>query len=186
MLNKLLGVCKSDRCLVNGCLTCDIAGPNSCDECIAGYKFNRETGLCEDTVCKVELCEDCSFDITSCERCREGFYFDLEEERCLDLSCKIKQCDKCERNPKECEQCAKNYWLDKDLNQCIDATCLIDKCAKCDKNGPSTCDSCDVGYFLSNGRCVDCDPFPESVHCKSCTSQTQCTDCAIGYRLENG
>jgi len=69
---------------------CKFAGPQSCDLCIDGFKFDRETGICEDVRCRIDKCEDCSLSgISSCDKCAEGFYYDTVDLVCHDFTCKV-------------------------------------------------------------------------------------------------
>ena len=72
-----------------------------------GYEFNRAIGECEDTICKLANCLDCSISgVEECDLCAPEHYFDYETGICDTLTCKIDNCDKCVKNPKKCEQCA--------------------------------------------------------------------------------
>lgn len=46
--------------------------------CPVNFRFNAETGDCDDTVCKKTNCEVCeqSGIHDGCDRCTDGYYFD--------------------------------------------------------------------------------------------------------------
>lgn len=57
--------------------------------------------------------------------------------------------------------------------------CQPSSCANCD--GDSTiCQICNNGYYLSGGRCYNCQS-----NCLTCLSNTQCSTCTPGTYLQN-
>ena len=48
------------NCEVENCASCKDSGINGCDKCDVGYLFSTETNKCEDSICRVRHCEDCS------------------------------------------------------------------------------------------------------------------------------
>lgn len=137
---------------MSNCAECTVQGPQICDKCDENYwlveslgaaqqckstqcelnfKFNTETGECEDTVCKKSNCLECQVSgiYDGCDRCKDGFFFDQLFEECKrDGTCNVERCAKCETDPAVCEQCTTGFWLDIQSNQCLDGTCQVQNC----------------------------------------------------------
>lgn len=61
----------------------------------------------------------------------------------------------------------------------IECTACTANCGKCMITDLSNCTSCKIGYYLSDGTCLEC---PDG--CKTCTSATRCLSCNNSYTLE--
>ena len=81
--------------------------------CEAGFRFELETGLCIDTVCKVDNCKNCvESGIQLCDECDAEFLVNTDKTKCdPDTSCRTLFCDKCEASRESCEGCAPGFWL---------------------------------------------------------------------------
>lgn len=98
---------------------------------------------------------------------------------------------------------------------CFCSACPLN-CGFCATQSPTRCASCNAGYFLSNGLCVQCpydhwsaynatqcsscptgksshagapavtSCFPCPANCQSCATTSQCISCMAGYAYSNG
>jgi len=168
------------------CNTCDsgyVLDDHKCPTTCPLYKYEKD-GKC--SRCE-ELCEVCTSD-TNCTKCASPNLLHLgdcvplcpnhyvkhpTEDKCIPCS-DISKCIVCKaENTNECIECESNSVLHDGIckEKCPKGHYLVGTdCKDCSKNCESctdnqSCNICDDGFFLKNGKCVD--------------------DCKDGYRVEN-
>ena len=161
--------CK-DNCFLfnNQCYECNkdcktTSDNCKCDTCEDGYYLKNYQCLHCDSNCKT--CIDLA---TKCLSCEEDSYIDSNQ------SC-AKCCSPCRKcsNAETCITCVDNFFI------------LQNFCYQCNKNCKTTNDNCkcetcnDVGYYLKNYQCLQCDSYSKT--CKD--SSSFCLSCNNGYYL---
>ena len=75
------------------CLSCDVAGPNKCDNCTLGNRLNSTSQTCEPCAPNCKNCDSSGPD--QCDICQDGFY--------ATGSLYIYSCGKCDAWCKTCD-----------------------------------------------------------------------------------
>jgi hypothetical protein len=167
-----------DACIVN-CSTCELVASN-CTSCASPY-FNYN-GSCVNT-CPSGLFQN----VTVCSAC-------------------VLPCATC-NSASSCLSCATSYYTN---NSCVNASlCPVGtfanltalNCDPCAVNCsacslfPTNCTACASPFFNYNGTCVNVCPsgFYKNINvcspcvspCATCTTQTLCLSCSVGYLTNN-
>ena len=218
--------CKTCDSLYDGCLECT---SRKCEKCQSGYGL--QDGVCtkcqkgsygngleacklasvgnyvdrdgesSQTPCPVGQYQD-EIGKYECKTCSAGTYQDLSGQS----GCKICEIDYACSGENNRVQCAVNMGADEGSSFC---SACPNNCSDCQI--PSSCISCDGGYYLYDGSCFIC-PAGYSCNgitqiqcsqgqyspqgslncyncpagCFACTSSTNCTSCQNGYKLSDG
>mmetsp|Transcript_18789 Transcript_18789/g.25477 ORF Transcript_18789/g.25477 Transcript_18789/m.25477 type:complete len:330 (+) Transcript_18789:1862-2851(+) len=188
--------CVDATCQVDNCEYCSSRGPAWCDGCKKGHtlydnecrsfmcaedhRFNLQTGVCEDTVCRVDQCKYCVLSgINACDECSTGFAVSDDKAQCQpDQSCNVLFCEECSADINTCEACQERFWLDKDNNSCIDGSCHVSNCQWCEGNGPKLCDECEPGFTLFENACIST-TCPDGFKFNTETAKCEDTVCKI-------
>ncbi|EGR31372.1 leishmanolysin family protein, putative [Ichthyophthirius multifiliis] len=153
-------LCKA--CSLTGCSACSSA--TVCTTCTSEYTLISNTCVIP-SLCTFP-CQTCySTDNTICTSCVSGYYLFYQncfttcpQETYLETStgtCQWCQygCLKCINN-NVCIICdTANRWK-LYINYCIEATDCYDPCKTCVSYKPTTCNSCQTGYYLSINQCL--------------------------------
>ena len=133
----------------------------------------------------MENCQDCSISgPDSCDKPVSGYNFsdgvmedcDSDPDQVLCKSCTVDGV---------CEKCASGYWLDTTQNECLESACQQKKCEDCSIAGPLSCDTCEIGHYLKDEVCTDCDADPEATLCEVCSAEGVCEICAEGLWFDS-
>ena len=118
---------------------CTGAGPTKCTTCKATFPMSKDSQCCSSS------CATCAKgSSTTCTSCSTGFY--LLAGKCLlcDDSCN----GGCTgTGPTKCLTCKAAF--PRVNNQCCDS-----ECATCAPGSADSCDSCRIGFYLSEEKCV--------------------------------
>ncbi|KAL4468978.1 hypothetical protein ABPG73_019746 [Tetrahymena malaccensis] len=169
----------SDQKTCNLChKTCsNCTGPlnSQCSECNSGY-------FLQGTTCQVQLicdttCLTCSgLSKNECLTCIEGRFLDSSKQ-CQ--NCQT-PCSKCVDLSTKCSDCIIDYNFNSANNSCspiCDQSCLTCSSPK-DSN---KCLSCNDGFFLLSGKCIQC-----QMPCSSCIdTSNKCLKCVGNYKLDS-
>ena len=153
-----------DTCRMPNCKKCSSA--TTCTECDSGNYLTTD-GKCKRCGDNCGIC-----DADKCLVCYSGSYLPYEGAKyCVSCDNNIKHCASCTSSDK-CTSCAIGYYLSD--GKCEACSSKDANCAYCKSDG--TCIGCVGGYFVSSGKCSAC-----GTGCKSCTSNTVCTECYGDY-----
>ena len=190
-------ICQSCDEIINHCNECQKNyGDIQCTSCIEGYNLinNKCFKECHEQCLECEyIDEDKDGDeiqYGKCHKCKEGYY--LRESLVYDnggKSYKGTFCNPCTTGCKLCgfnEFQGKSYCLScEDNYNLIDKRCekkcdfgINDNCLNCNEN---QCASCNLGYYLDDGKCLSCDIN----NCDECDKNKICKKCEKGYDLVN-
>lgn len=161
-------------CAVNSpdiCIKCStgiLLGSTCVDVCPKGYFKNEDNSKCVECDPK---CIDC-VSLAECKECNPEF--ELINSKCKNT------CDKgmIRNSEGDCISCG---------SENCEACILLNgtpKCIACSKNilyEGNCIDSCPIGLYEENDKCVNC-----QVGCKSCTSANSCTECNEYLFLNDG
>ncbi|ESU37895.1 Variant-specific surface protein, partial [Giardia duodenalis] len=162
------------------CKTCANGNSNGCTSCEPGTALSYEgagnTGTCKPE-CKpgANNCEKCELTVDGtayCSKCKEAGQFP-QNGVCSAAAGKAITCTT--QGSGVCNKCANGFLR---MNGgCYETTKFPGKsvCKEVLQNG-DTCQTLADGYKLDNGALTTC-----SVGCKTCTSNTVCTECMYGY-----
>ncbi|KAL4488340.1 hypothetical protein ABPG72_019190 [Tetrahymena utriculariae] len=167
---------------IKTCILChktcsNCTGPlnSQCSECNSGYYLQGTT--CQDQLICDATCLTCTGQTKNqCLTCQDGKFLDSLN------SCQICQtpCSKCADSTSKCTGCVIDYNFNPSSNSCspiCDQTCLTCSSPK-DSN---KCLSCIDGFFLSSGKCIQCQS-----PCSTCIdTSTKCLKCIENYKLDN-
>ncbi|KAE8302587.1 VSP with INR [Giardia duodenalis] len=162
------------------CKTCANGEPNGCTSCEAkkalSYEGEGNTGTCK-SECKpgTNNCEKCELTVDGtayCSKCKDANQFP-QNGVCSAAAGKAITCTT--KGTGVCDKCANG--LLRMNGGCYETTKFPGK-SVCEE-AASAGDTCQVeapGYHLNNNDLVTC-----SAGCKTCTSNTVCTECMDGY-----
>ena len=169
------------KCYNETCRTCTI-WYTACDSCFNGYVlFGGYCYLCADPNALSCLVTNLNYSIS----CSPGYTTATTNSTastggfCLLCSA---NCLKCDFNgPYNCDafQCTLGFVQLLGTTNC---TACLNSCPVCDNNNLSLCIDCGPRRYKDNTS--QCSACPET--CATCTSETICTECLVGYSLENG
>nr|AAN52113.1 variant-specific surface protein AS10 [Giardia intestinalis] len=163
------------------CKTCANGNSNGCTSCepkkALSYEGEGNTGTCK-SECKpgTNNCEKCELTVDGtayCSKCKEANQFPAEPESARRAAGKAITCTT--QGTGVCDKCANG--LLRMNGGCYETTKFPGK-SVCEE-AASAGDTCQVeapGYHLNNNDLVTC-----SAGCKTCTSNTVCTECMDGY-----
>ena len=184
-------ICQSCSELINHCQECQfLSGDIQCLSCNEGYTlFNNFCFRnCNDN------CNNCSFDESEakygkCKSCDEGYFLrstygyhddfgNIPDTFCNRCPTGCKSCIYDELfNKYKCLFCYENYKLNETRCQ---KECDFGENEKCLKCKGDKCESCNPGYYLSDGKCHSCNIN----NCIECDINKNCNKCENGYKLE--
>lgn len=199
------------------CLECDIGSPGCsicttyevqetgtegnfiCLECKSNEYKLTEKGTCEK--CEFENCERCHYNKDNnveCDECKY-FYYKNQEGKCQKCRYiyidKNKYCEVCSDDDKNYDKnscrCDYRYTFDDKFALNSDKKCIYcgtgcNYCILDDKNIPY-CLTCDSGYLLEGGNCLDC----STTSCSKCKKFKEdnfneiCSQCKPYFYLIN-
>ncbi|EAS01190.2 LA domain protein (macronuclear) [Tetrahymena thermophila SB210] len=162
-LDTILNICSICS---NNCVSC--VSQSNCSKCQNGYILdaNNQCIACSQT------CKTCSNQFNQCLSCFDGYYFDNLNKVCSPCIPGCKQCN----NLTSCNvgQCFDPYFYDTTSQTCLQCS---PQCLSC--TGNNNCTTCEDGYVLISGSCVQCDQ-----DCRKCSQSTDnCTDCYQNFKL---
>ncbi|KAK2168622.1 hypothetical protein LSH36_15g03064 [Paralvinella palmiformis] len=152
------------------CTSCTTAA--QCDVCLEGYYVNDQKTC---TRC-ISNCQSCTSG-TDCSKCYAGYVKRTSTSGTVS----------CEACPRKCTQCAdtqhpvKTTELLCEVCSARNQLTTVNTCDKCPLNclqctWDGTCTSCEAGYVIYNGQCLQCPQY-----CTACTvSSTGVSSCITG------
>lgn len=163
--------------------------PDSCETC--GYYSGFSEMTCK--TCKISyyptqlndpqfsLCYSCNEQQSGCLRCTtydkceacfSNYFLNTQTSQCSPCT---EPCETCKDEATKCTSCKDGYGLDNSTNKCF--TCPAN-CRHCDSN---QCTECNDKFYLSGSSCLPC----EKSQCLKCSNAETCTDCEIGFYVDN-
>ncbi|EAR86017.1 leishmanolysin family protein (macronuclear) [Tetrahymena thermophila SB210] len=144
-----------------------------------------------------QSCATCEGYSNKCTSCKNGFI--LFRNACYEQKCsegfflnnfgRCVRCDdsclKCDTFKDNCTECANGFTYEASSQKCIkilNNNQCHPTCQECSQpNNSSACTSCNDGYFIFNGMCIQC-----SSQCLTCKRKSNfCTQCKQGFRLDS-
>jgi len=149
---------KCDSCsnIIAGCLTCSHTTSTLCSGCQPGF---YPASTLPTTTCSACLftCATCT-NGTGCVTCNPGF----------SLNGSICDCN--------------SGFIDVATQSCLACSAVVLNCATCLGTYPTTCQTCNSGYYSSAGgsQCLSC-----PLNCNTCSSTGVCLTCNTGFSLKS-
>ena len=182
------------------CETCGASKSHKCSECPnAGicntceandHIFNTQKRMCLCPANQIEVgsvCKDCAaLSTTNCFSCptgniclqaNEGYYIDPTTN--LAATCSA-QCVMCSSSSK-CDVCKPKFFP----NSAGVCTACASHCKTCTSTLTNACTSCDNGYILESGSCIQCLLAATLTQCTTCAFDGKCTVCHANYVVIN-
>ncbi|CAD2220931.1 hypothetical protein, conserved [Angomonas deanei] len=147
---------------------CIQAVDGKCQHCRGGFTLNKDEGTC------VKCNKDCTCDAkdpNKCVGCKVGYGLDGETGNCV--ACKVSDCASCSQSSDKCGACMPNFLLVE--NACV--SCAVDECTRCKADDMNTCDLCDLGNYLKEGKCKTCG-IRNCDSCQEVEGVVRCDACA--------
>ena len=142
--------CSQQDCYEYSCDECDSPDYGNCTKC--RESFTLIDGKCPCSFSSCALCTTGFAALHVCEQCKDGYYTYLN-----DCYCTVNNCEQCAEDG--CKKCITGYYYNETSKECIKneekINCYDPNCDECFSDEQGACESCNEGYYLKKGECIN-------------------------------